>query len=322
MKSNFSEAIYPTINHTDINWGLVITTIGFQSIPPHSHYPSKDHPSSYLFHPQIGRTLNEYQIMYITKGKGVFASKHFNKLKIEAGTMIFLFPSEWHTFSPNSSTGWDSYWIGFKGNFANNLIQHNFFSKEQPIKEIGFIEQMITLYKQAIFIADQEKTSFQQALSGIAINILGLTYYTLKNNLFTDDRIVKNIQKAQFIMREHPEKDIAPVEIASSINMSYSWFRRMFKKYTGLSPAQYQLQIRIQKAKELLTNSTIPIKEIASILNFTSYDYFISSFKSKTGETPAEFRNKSHNQKSIPKIDINHLLFIFYFFWSSLSFSL
>jgi AraC-like DNA-binding protein len=76
--------------------------------------------------------------------------------------------------------------------------------------------------------------------------------------------------------------------------MSYSWFRKMFKKYTGLS-TQYQLQIRIQKAKEFLTSSSMPIKEISDILEFDSVNYFISFFKKKTSESPSEFRNRVHN---------------------------
>jgi AraC-like DNA-binding protein len=77
--------------------------------------------------------------------------------------------------------------------------------------------------------------------------------------------------------------------------MSYSWFRKMFKKYTGLSPTQYQLQIKVQKAKEFLTSSSLPIKEISDILQFDSVNYFISFFKEKTSESPSEFRKRVHN---------------------------
>ncbi len=78
--------------------------------------------------------------------------------------------------------------------------------------------------------------------------------------------------------------------------MSYSWFRKMFKQYTGLSPAQYQLWVKLQKAKALLIGSSKNIKEIAFLLEFESSNYFTVFFKQKTGMTPVEFRKAGHGR--------------------------
>ncbi|RYY54340.1 MAG: AraC family transcriptional regulator, partial [Chitinophagaceae bacterium] len=83
-------------------------------------------------------------------------------------------------------------------------------------------------------------------------------------------------------------------EIAAELNISYSWFRRVFKQYTGFSPAQYQLEIKLQKAKELLTSTNMPVKEITYELNFESASYFVTFFKSKTGLSPGDYRQKVH----------------------------
>ena len=60
---------YLIVNDMDRKFGLWINTVGFQSIQPNSPYPLKDHPSGYFFNAQKGRTLREYQILYITKGR-------------------------------------------------------------------------------------------------------------------------------------------------------------------------------------------------------------------------------------------------------------
>jgi AraC-like DNA-binding protein len=81
--------------------------------------------------------------------------------------------------------------------------------------------------------------------------------------------------------------------------MSYSWFRKMFRQYTGLSPARYQMQIKTQKAKALLIGSSKTIKEIAYLLEFESTNYFTLFFKKQTGMNPSEFRQIS--QGKIPQ---------------------
>ena len=72
--------------------------------------------------------------------------------------------------------------------------------------------------------------------------------------------------------------------------MGYSSFRKLFKEYTGLAPTMYQHDLRLQRAKELLSTTDDSIKEIAYRLNFESPDYFSSKFKAKTGMKPSEFR--------------------------------
>lgn len=75
--------------------GMMVTTVGYQSIPPHSIYPVRQqHPLTYSFNPEKGRILTEYQLVYISEGCGFFESQSFKRKKIKAGTMILLFPGE------------------------------------------------------------------------------------------------------------------------------------------------------------------------------------------------------------------------------------
>lgn len=59
---------YLIVNDMDRKFGLWVNTVGYQSIPPDSPYPLKEHPSGYFFNAEKGRVLREYQLVYITKG--------------------------------------------------------------------------------------------------------------------------------------------------------------------------------------------------------------------------------------------------------------
>ncbi|GEP96703.1 AraC family transcriptional regulator [Chitinophaga cymbidii] len=287
----FANVKYPAFSEEDENWGLTVASVGYQCIAPFSAYPPKGHPSPYWFNPSTGRTLQEYQLIYITKGKGYFSSAHLGqRMPLEAGELLMLFPNEWHTYYPERKDGWSTYWVGFKGGFADNLVNRNFFQKTHPIYHIGFNELIVDLFNDIIEITKQEKTGFQQITSGMTMHLLGLLYYIIRNNQFEHNNVIHKIEQARLLMREHPGGDISLEEIASSLNMSYSWFRKMFRQYTGLSPTQYQLQIKLRKAKALLLGSSMTIKEIAFLLNFESANYFTLFFKQKTGITPGTFR--------------------------------
>ena len=79
---------------------------------------------------------------------------------------------------------------------------------------------------------------------------------------------------------------------AEQLGMGYSNFRKLFKEYTGIAPAMYQHNLRLQLAKELLSSTDESIKEIAYRLNFGSPDYFSSKFKAETGMKPSDYREK------------------------------
>lgn len=285
---------YLRVNPNDEDWGIVVTTVGYQFIPPKSQYPLSRHPDQYNFKPQNGRTLNEYQLVYITKGSGYFSSQSYAKEQIFAGTMLLLFPGEWHSYYPDPETGWDEYWIGFRGPHIDRRVEKQFFKKEEPIHKIGISATIINLYEDVLRMSSQEKTGYQQMVSSILLHILGSVYYKDKNNSFTDPHIVDKINEARILMKAQTENQLQPEEIAAQLGLGYSWFRRMFKEYTGVSPAQYLLQQKHLKAKELLTTTNLNISEIAYQLRFDNTGQFSTFFKKKEGITPSEFRERAH----------------------------
>lgn len=133
-------------------------------------------------------------------------------------------------------------------------------------------------------------------ISSIVLHILGTVYYKKKNSSFTNMYVVDKINEARILMKEQIESEnpISPEELAAQLGLGYSWFRRMFKEYNGVSPAQYQLQQKLLRAKELLTGTNLNISEIAYSLKFENAGQFSTFFKKKEGVTPSKFRERAH----------------------------
>ncbi|MDR3059352.1 MAG: AraC family transcriptional regulator [Prevotella sp.] len=287
---NTSHIKYLIASDQDILWGLTVSSVGFQHIKKNSPYPPGNHPTRYLFSTERGRILDEYQLIYIVRGRGSFISKSQKLTNIKEGNMFLLFPGEWHSYKPDSLTGWDEYWIGFKGINIDNRIENGFFRKDKPVFNIGIRDDIIQLFNQAINISREQNTGFQQMLAGIVNYLLGFAYSQNKHASFEDLRVVKQINRAKIIMYESFSNNITPEEIASQVNMGYSWFRKLFKQYTGFPPSQFLIELKVQKCKELLTNTDLSSQEIAYEVGFENPDYFCTLFKKKVGLTPIKYR--------------------------------
>lgn len=284
---------YLLANERDKEWGLTVSTIGYEMIEPGESYPTKGHADGYYFDLKKGRELDEYQLLYQPEGEGVFQSAYIAETPIKAGDIFLLFPGEWHTYHPCPEKGWHSYWIGFKGKNIDDRVKAGFLSPEKPIYHVGFSNDILSLYKEAYHIAQEEAAYSQQTLAGIVNHLIGMMYSLERNIILNKNTAhVDMINKARLRIRESLESDLTIQKIAEDLGVSYSSFRKLFKEFTGIAPAMYQQDLRLQRAKELLSTTDESIKEIAYRLNFESPDYFSSKFKNQTGLKPSEFRNK------------------------------
>jgi AraC-like DNA-binding protein len=287
----FIKYITPDPDH--LRWGISMITCGYNVFSKDQDYPDNSrHPAGYHLNWQKGRVLDGYYLVYITKGTGVFESENHPLKNAEAGNLFLLYPGVWHRYKPSRETGWEEYWVGFKGPFADNLMNAGFFTHLLPVVQIGHHELLHKTFVDLFDTARDSRIGYQFILSGIVLKILGICY-SRKNYMVNDDNFVEGIiEKAKFILQENAQKTIMIESVATDLQVSYSWFRKMFKAHTGVSPARYHNELRITRAKELLSHSSISVKRLADLLDFENVYYFSKIFKKHTGVSPSAFRSK------------------------------
>jgi hypothetical protein len=165
MKGYFK---YLTPGKEDTDWGLFLNVAGMAQIETNTLYPPKEHPSEYYFDWNAGRTLQEYQLIYITEGAGIFENKH-GKFQLKAGSLLFIFPNEWHRYRPIKKTGWTENYVGFSGSFATQFIDKMEFTWKQPVAQCGIHEEIIDTYLKIFALVEKERPGFQQVASGMLI---------------------------------------------------------------------------------------------------------------------------------------------------------
>lgn len=100
----------------------------------------------------------------------------------------------------------------------------------------------------------------------------------------------ERILKAVIYMKEHLEEDLSTSGVAEYIGCSRSYFCIIFKKLSGLSFGDYLQQVRIERAKELLLNTSASVTEIAFSSGYNDIYYFNRVFRKAVDCSPMEFR--------------------------------
>ncbi len=279
---------YFAVSENDKDWGIHALNCGTSMIQPGSNSPGVRHPDRYKIIWERGRILNEYQVFYLVEGNGIFESRSSASIELHAGSIVLIFPQCWHRYKPVGNQLWHTYWVGFDGKLAGEFIQKLDFSSENPVKIIGYQEKIVQVFLDILETSQLEYSGYQQVFVGEIIKLIGLIHAIRRKSEIKQEDADRIVQEAKVILMQY-NLSISMEEVAKSLNMGYSSFRKLFKEYTGISPGQYQMQHKINKAISLLNEGKYSVKEIASELQFETPQYFARIFKKKTGKTPKEF---------------------------------
>lgn len=272
--------------------GIEILNIGHKIYAPQQSYPDIDHPESYLFNWEEGRFLEEYQIVYISNGEGIFEVNGLPPQLVGPGTVFLLFPGIWHRFKPNPNTGWEEYWVGFQGGYARYLLEQKCFSPENPVISVGLIPEFLDTFSNLISTLEEENTSFEKLASFHVINLLGIVYASVlrsNSNRREKEEAVRRVQN-EIHARWNQSVDIH--ELCKHCDVNYNSFRKSFKETFNTSPGQYLLMLRLRNAVKLIKETNLSISEIAYECGFNSEFYFSRLFKQKMHCNPSDIRKK------------------------------
>ncbi|MDR1411816.1 MAG: AraC family transcriptional regulator [Spirochaetaceae bacterium] len=280
---------YLPFSEEDEKLGMVCTTVGNVEVPPYVEYPPNKNGHPAIFRNVAeGRTLPNFHIVYITKGKGIFEADG-KSYTVMPGSAFFLLPGLKHRYRPVFEVGWHEYWVGFQGKNFFELLDEGIFSREYIFFETGLHDNMVAIYNMIIDEVKTQAPLFQlKACAGILSLIAEiLTRNRRKEEVNNYQRIV---EKAKSLMEANVSGAVNLQAISGQIGISTSRLNEIFKTYTSMTPYQYYMQLKIKKAADLLEQKNASIKEVAYTLGFEDQYYFSRFFKKKTGAAPSAWR--------------------------------
>jgi AraC-like DNA-binding protein len=283
---------YFPVSVRDQRWGWYVTTVGRARIDAGQPYPPVGHPKGYHFDWTKGRMLDCHMLVYISQGRGLFESKRKTKTVVETGSVMLLFPGAWHRYRPDDDTGWEEHWLGFDGDAVRRWVKHGFFSQRTPIFKTSHGDRWLVLFSELIAFIKLNPPALQQVMAGFTAQMLGLLYAGHQIGVSGGDQALSIVQKAITRMRSDTTNSLDIKDLADELNVGYSSFRHTFQQHTGSSPHQYLLELRLARARNLLEETSLTVKEIAQNAGFEDEHYFSRFFKQKTGRSPGQWRSR------------------------------
>lgn len=230
---------------------------------------------------------HDYQLIYIKKGTGYFLFDKKDEAVAE-GSIILYHPGEPQCYTYLHKDSPEVYWVHFTGFGAAELIAETGIAGER-VKHIGFSSTCIDLFNSIIRELQLKRPLFSQAAIAAFMELLtcmGRRVLRTENNANRDE----NIQKVIEYMNSDYNADWSIEKLSKLCSLSSYRFMHNFKTYTGVSAMEYLEKIRINKAKDLLADSTLSIKEISDAVGYSNPLYFSTVFKKVTGMSPSAFK--------------------------------
>ncbi len=140
------------------------------------------------------------------------------------------------------------------------------------------------------------------AVGGIYIESLAVTLavHLLRNYSVAAQRLSEfsgglsglRLRRAVEYIDANLDQNLALAQIAETVGLSPYYFSRALKKSTGFAPHAYVVQQRITRAKKLLTETKIPVTEIAAAVGYANHSHFSTQFRKSVGVSPLAYRRK------------------------------
>jgi AraC family transcriptional regulator, arabinose operon regulatory protein len=239
-------------------------------------------------HREKGRL--DYQLLYIVKGKGFFKLEG-NLTTVNEGNIIIYSPNEEQLYTYYFEDSPEVYWVHFTGYGANECLEKSGLVNGQ-LFYMGLSNTCIESFKKIINELQIKKPMYDSISNAIFLELLALIGRR-KLELAGDTNRIKDKNLQKIIEKIHSSYNLkwSVKDFARECNLSVYRFIHVFKNHSGLSPLEYLTKVRIDKAKELLLDSSLNISEISNIIGYDNPLYFSRIFKKTAGMPPSQFRN-------------------------------
>jgi AraC-like DNA-binding protein len=270
-------------------WGVAVTGCGRQTCPAGSPYPPPGHPADHVFSWANGRVLGSCQVVFISEGAGTFDSRATGAVPVSAGSALVVFPGVWHRYAPDPARGWSEHWIELQGPTLEALLQKGALTAARAVIRVERAVKLGALMEEIEARLRESAAGFAPEAAALGLHVLSLLVEAGRLNA-PSRATTSFVARAERLLLDAVDRPPAIPDLARSLGVAYSHFRREFKRHTGLAPYQYVRRLRLEKARRLIGSSSESLQTIADRLGFASLFHLSAAFKQHYGQSPSRWR--------------------------------
>ena len=245
---------------------------------------------------------DHYKIHYVSSGKGTFVCEG-KTYEIGQGSGFLICPDTSCTYQADVDDPWSYSWVAFNGMHAETYLKRAGLSRSQPVFNCaGEAEARISSCFNGMLAAGRSENSRDIKLLSVLYEFLGLIIDTVGPK--TPEEYAVNVkehyihQAVNFIEMNYSHS-INIEDLASELNLNRKYMSKLFKEIVGVTPQNYLIRYRMERAAELMKNTSLSIGEIAQSVGYPDQLLFSRMFKKVMGAAPREHRKLAVDSASV-----------------------
>lgn len=231
---------------------------------------------------------NFYLVHYIISGKGYYTVGNRRHI-LGPGDAFLIRPGKTVVYSSDKEDPWQYCFFAFNGELAEYYLNRTAFVSSD-VTHLGDDALYDLVSETTDTISAYPRNSDIYAISQL-LKILLLFAEHYAGNETGHSRILRpDIQKVLDFISYHYADPITVMDMSRLVALERSYFCRTFKNAVGISPKDYLTKFRLDKARQLLTETSIPIGKVAEAVGFQSFSSFSRLFTAQYQQSPSQYR--------------------------------
>lgn len=234
------------------------------------------------------RRLPDYAAVFVEKGQGTLTTEQGGTQRVVGPALFWLHPEHLHSYGPDKATTWLERWALFRGSLVDDFRMKGFLNASQPlIAPVNFSEVahiFSTLHSEML-----KRDAMGWASAAATVHRLLVQMASKSTNSKSAD-----VERQIFIIANFIEEraflEMNLEELAGQLKISAATLRRKCVAHLGMAPKHYQLQLRIDRAKEMLASTALSIEDISRAVGYEDSFYFSRLFYKREHRSPSKFR--------------------------------
>lgn len=230
-----------------------------------------------------------YVIHTVTSGTGVY-KVNGKVYQLKPGQAFLIYPGLETIYQADPQTPWSYMWVGFNGIRARSVVEEIGFSEENPVVTLddterisSAIDRILEAREMTLVNSIKRVSAFYDAL----IAMIELNTQEKPKYNYTDDRYVN--MAVDIIVARYNER-VRVSDIADRVGINRSYLTSIFKKEMHMSPQEFLINYRLEKAAQMLQETRDPIGSIATAVGYSDPLAFSKAFRKKFNTTPSDYR--------------------------------
>lgn len=237
---------------------------------------------------------DHFLLHFIKKGKGEFRTEN-GSYSLKGGQGFMISPDKISSYKADEEEPWVYFWIGFGGTDAEKYMRDIGISSENPVFSFDNWEPFERIFNNLMAL-DKNLLSHRLKMMG---NLFMLIAEMAENVSLLDikKKVIFNskeeyVKNAVGYIEKNFSGKLSISEVVKYVGLNRSYFGVIFKEIMGISPIDYLVNYRIDRAKKYLSDDSMSIGDVARSVGYEDPLAFSKIFKRKVGISPEAFRKE------------------------------